>query len=79
MDKGKDKEKGCVCGCKAYTPGILHELQDNLSPDAFGGVQWTETWMRIKRTELTWFCLTTVYLLVRCEQMSLFECQLCCL
>lgn len=54
MDEGKDREKNkrCVCGCKTYTPGILHEIQDNLSLEAFGGVQWTEAWMRTKRTEL---------------------------
>lgn len=54
MDKGKDREKNkhCVCGCKTYTPGIRHKMLDNLSPETFGGVQWTETWMRIKRTEL---------------------------
>lgn len=36
MDKGKDKEKRVVyVGCKAYTPGILHELQDDNLSDTF--------------------------------------------
>ena len=41
MDEGKDREKnkGCVCGCKTYTPGIMHEIQDNLSLEAFAIVR----------------------------------------
>ena len=36
-----EENQGCIRGHKACTPGIPHEMQGNLSLEAFGEVQWT--------------------------------------